>query len=233
MTPPPEASTKATTNLPYTQTNSINKIKNSITTQKKSKRFPEFSNKRSTATSGAMAITTNNQQKQSTQIAASALTEDVCYCEDIDAGMVNDLSLRLLAELRAAKQKHLSCTEVSIPCDLTTRIAAEIIRLSDKEPCGLRGCTIYIEFEDEPHNSRRIATLKINPEAISTFEIYLTLRQDHRGWTALLPQFMKQLSRTITISPEFTISKNKLYSPSFTSSTYSYTASKAISTPTA
>lgn len=157
---------------------------------------------------------------------------NVFYCEDLDATAVNDLSLRLLDELRLAKSRHLSCTEVSLPCDLTPRIAAEILRLSDREPCGLRGCTIYIEFEDEPNNSRRIATLKLDTETVSTFEIYLTLRQDHRGWTSLLPQFMKGLSRTITISPEFIITKNKLYSP-LASTSYSYTSSKAISTPTA
>ncbi|XP_017487590.1 PREDICTED: protein scylla-like [Rhagoletis zephyria] len=153
-------------------------------------------------------------------------------CDDIDAAAVDDLSLRLLDELRAAKQRNLTCTEVSLPCDLTQRIAAEIIRVSEKEPCGIRGCTIYIEFEDEPNNSRRIAELKLDPEMVSTFEIYLTLRQDHRGWTSLLPQFMKSLARTITISPTFTITKHKLYSPDRTSYSYNGSASAAISTQT-
>ncbi|XP_039963479.1 protein scylla [Bactrocera tryoni] len=149
-------------------------------------------------------------------------------CDDIDAAAVEDLSLRLLDELRAAKQRHLTCTEVSLPCDLTLRIAAEIIRVSAKEPCGVRGCTIYIEFEDEPNNSRRIAELKLDPEMVSTFEIYLTLRQDHRGWTSLLPQFMKSLARTITISATFTITKHKLYTSDRTS--YSYGGSSAATT---
>jgi len=161
---------------------------------------------------------------------------------DVDAAAVNELSLRLLDKLREAKARHLTCTEVSLPCDLTPSIAAEIIRVSEKEPCGIRGCTIYVEFEDEPQNSRRIASLKVDPETVSTFEVYLTLRQDHRGWTALLPQFMKSLARTITISPEYTITKHKLYSAdglgarrsySFgSSSSSSSTHSQAIATPT-
>ncbi|KAH8299845.1 hypothetical protein KR044_006855 [Drosophila immigrans] len=163
---------------------------------------------------------------------------------DVDAAAVNALSLGLLDKLREAKARHLTCTEVSLPCDLTPSIAAEIIRVSAKEPCGLRGCTIYIEFEDEPQNSRRIASLKVDPEMVSTFEVYLTLRQDHRGWTALLPQFMKSLARTITISPEYTITKHKLYSAdglgarrsySFGSSSRSSSSSshsQAIATPT-
>ncbi|XP_075159450.1 protein scylla-like [Haematobia irritans] len=242
LTPPPEASTKATTNLPYNQTNTINKMKCSINNQK-NKRLSENQNKRNspaTVATNQKPLTNtiskvnhnNNSSSSSSSNSTSSNHQNMYYNEDFDATAINDLSLRLLDELRAAKSRHLSCTEVSLPCDLTPRIAAEILRLSEREPCGLRGCTIYIEFEDEPNNSRRIASLKLDKETVSTFEIYLTLRQDHRGWASLLPQFMKGLSRTITISPEFNITKNKLYSP-LTSSSYTYTSSKAISTPTA
>lgn len=162
---------------------------------------------------------------------------------DVDSAEVERLSSALLDKLREAKARHLTCTEVSLPCDLTPSIAAEIIRVSEKEPCGIRGCTIYVEFEDEPQNSRRIASLKVDPETEPTFEVYLTLRQDHRGWTALLPQFMKSLARTITISPEYTITKHKLYSAdgigarrsysfgSTSSSSSSSSHSQAIATP--
>lgn len=152
---------------------------------------------------------------------------------------VKDLSIRMLDELRAAKSRHLTCTEVSLPCDLTPNVARDIVRVSEKEPCGIRGCTIYIEFEDEPQNSRRIATIKVDPDTVSTFEVYLTLRQDHRGWTSLLPQFMKSLARTITISPEYTITKNKLYSAdglgarrSYSFGSHTHSPSAAIATPT-
>uniref|UniRef100_A0A1B0FG23 Protein scylla n=1 Tax=Glossina morsitans morsitans TaxID=37546 RepID=A0A1B0FG23_GLOMM len=101
--------------------------------------------------------------------------------------------------------------EVSLPSDLTMRIATDIVRVSEREPCGVRGCTVFIEYEEEPNNVRRIAKLKLDEEMVSTFEIYLTLRQDKRGWTALLPQFIKGLSRTVTISPDYTINKRKLY----------------------
>lgn len=143
--------------------------------------------------------------------------EELFYCDKIELAAANELACRLLDELRAAKSRNLTCTEVSIPCDLTTRIAAEIIRVSEREPCGVRGCTLYIEFEEEPQNSRRIGTLKVDNEMVSTFELYLTLRQDKRGWASLLPQFMKNLSRSITISPEFSLTKHKLYSPNETS----------------
>ncbi|KAH8240064.1 hypothetical protein KR032_010801 [Drosophila birchii] len=162
------------------------------------------------------------------------------YAQDLDKKAIEELSERLLDELRAAKSRHLTCTEVSLPCDLTPSVAREIFRVSEKEPCGIRGCTIYIEFEDEPKNSRRIASIKVDPDTVSTFEVYLTLRQDNRGWTSLLPQFMKSLARTITISPEYTITKNKLYSADGLGARRSYSfgshahsrPSAAIATPT-
>ncbi|XP_023303114.2 protein scylla-like [Lucilia cuprina] len=132
--------------------------------------------------------------------------------DSIDAAAVNELSLLLLAELRAAKTRNLTCTEVSLPSDLTQRIATDIVRVSEREPCGIRGCTVFVEYEEELNSVKRIAKLKLDPEMVSTFEVYLTLRQDKRGWTSLLPQFIKGLSRTITISPDYTINKRKLYS---------------------
>uniref|UniRef100_A0A182MHR4 Uncharacterized protein n=1 Tax=Anopheles culicifacies TaxID=139723 RepID=A0A182MHR4_9DIPT len=120
---------------------------------------------------------------------------------------------RLESELRIAKRQHLACTEVLLPADLLPRISSEMFEQSEKEPCGIRGCTIYIEFEDEPDNTRRIATMKTDPNTVSTFELYLTLKQDRRGWISILPQFLKNLTRpsTIMISPEFRLTKNKLY----------------------
>ncbi|KAH8296128.1 hypothetical protein KR054_002181, partial [Drosophila jambulina] len=134
--------------------------------------------------------------------------------DDVSASAVRELSGLLQAQLRDAKRRHLACTEVTLPNDLTRRIAAEIIRMSEREPCGERACTLFIEFESEPNNVRRIASFKVDPETVSIFELYLTLRQDKSGWTSLLPQFIKNLTRsnTINISPDFTLTKNKLYS---------------------
>ncbi|TDG44419.1 hypothetical protein AWZ03_009168 [Drosophila navojoa] len=203
--------------------------------------------KKTKSNSHPMSSSSSSSSSSSTPYSntySSQYEDELPDCCDVDMAAVDELSNGLLDKLREAKACHLTCTEVSLPCDLTPNIAADIIRVSEKEPCGIRGCTIYIEFEDEPQNSRRIASLKVDPETVSTFEVYLTLRQDHRGWAALLPQFMKSLARTITISPEYTITKHKLYSAdglgarrsySFGSSSRSSSSSshsQAIATPT-
>lgn len=67
---------------------------------------------------------------------------------------IQALSARLQSELRAAKSRHLSCTEVLLPADLLHRVANEMVLMSEKEPCGIRGCSLFIEFEEEPSNTR-------------------------------------------------------------------------------
>jgi len=84
--------------------------------------------------------------------------------DDVSASAVRELSQQLQAQLRDAKRRHLSCTEVTLPNDLTQRIAAEIIRMSEREPCGERACTLFIEFESEPNNVRWGFPLKLSLE---------------------------------------------------------------------
>lgn len=86
--------------------------------------------------------------------AAAAAAADVPTITTAEDSTVAALSLRLQAELRAAKSRHLSCTEVLLPPELLERVAAEMVSMSEKEPCGIRGCSVFIEFEDEPSNSR-------------------------------------------------------------------------------
>ncbi|CAH0391275.1 unnamed protein product [Bemisia tabaci] len=123
------------------------------------------------------------------------------------------LTERLEAELRAAKSEQLSCGEVLLPADLLPRIALDILKMAETEPCGLRGCTIFINYESD-NQCRRIGTLKCDPSTVSTFEIHLTLRQDLKAsWKSMLPQFIKNFTKggTIVISGSFSLQRKKLY----------------------
>jgi len=68
------------------------------------------------------------------------------------AATVRAVSLRLEQSLRAAKKVHLSCGEVLLPSDLLSRVARDIIRMAETEPCGLRGCLILVNFESGHSN---------------------------------------------------------------------------------
>ncbi|KAF2898735.1 hypothetical protein ILUMI_07441 [Ignelater luminosus] len=132
--------------------------------------------------------------------------------EDPCEAAVNGLSKRLETELREAKHTHLACGEVLLPCGLLQRISRDIISMAESEPCGLRGCTLYLNFEGH-QECRRLSIVKCDPTTASTFELYLTLKQASGGWNSFLPQFLKNLTRggTIVVSPAYVLSKNKLY----------------------
>ncbi|XP_022903471.1 protein charybde-like [Onthophagus taurus] len=133
--------------------------------------------------------------------------------EDCNSSSITSLSNRLEMELRTAKRTHLSCGEVLLPCGLLQRIARDVLAMAESEPCGLRGCVLYLEFEGENGNMK-LSTIKCDPMTAATFELYLTLKQSVAGWNSFIPQFIKNLTRgagTVMISPAYTLSKNKLY----------------------
>ncbi|GJQ80068.1 hypothetical protein Trydic_g19352 [Trypoxylus dichotomus] len=136
-------------------------------------------------------------------------TSEEADCESVS---INALTQRLGDELRAAKGTHLSCGEVLLPCDLLPRISKDILEQADSEPCGLRGCTLYLSFEGEDE-CRKLGTIKCDPTTASTFELFLTLKQSTAGWNSFLPQFIKKITRggTIMISPVYDLRKKKLY----------------------
>jgi hypothetical protein len=121
----------------------------------------------------------------------------------------------LMATLRDAKQRHLACTEVLLPCDMLQRIAVDMLVASDEEACGIRGANIRIEFEEADGEIREIATCNTDLNTVATFELRLTLKQEHgrSKWiSAIMPQFIRNLTRgsTIVISREFELAKHKL-----------------------
>ncbi|KAG8295662.1 protein charybde-like [Homalodisca vitripennis] len=134
--------------------------------------------------------------------------------EDLeDSAACQALAIRLEEQLRAAKTAQLACGEVLLPADLLPRAASDILQMAENEPCGLRGCTLYVNFESE-QECRKIGTIKCDPNTVSTFELFLTLRRDARStWTSLIPQFIKNFTKggTIMISPGFQLEKKKLY----------------------
>jgi len=60
---------------------------------------------------------------------------------------LRSVALKLEQSLRSAKSEHLSCGEVLLPPDLLSRVARDITRMAETEPCGLRGCLILLNFD--------------------------------------------------------------------------------------
>lgn len=103
---------------------------------------------------------------------------------------IEALSKRFTEELKNAKRIHLDCGEVLLPTDLTKALAKDVYALAEVELYGLKGCTIYINFESGDEK-RRLSVINCDPSIPSTFELYLTLKQNINGWNNFLPQFLK------------------------------------------
>lgn len=113
------------------------------------------------------------------------------YPDDDGTDAIREAVAKRLEEaLRGAKRTHLSCGEVLLPCGLLQEIAKEIVEMADSEPCGLRGCTLHLNFQGE-EDCRKLCTVKCDPSTASTFELYLTFKQSTAGWNSFLPQFLK------------------------------------------
>lgn len=128
----------------------------------------------------------------------------------------------LMATLRDAKQRHLSATEVLLPCDILQRIAIDMLKASEEEACGIRGANICIEFEsgNEGEGRNEIAKCNTDLNTVATFELRLTLKQENgrSKWiSAIMPQFLRNLTRggTVIISRDYELVKHKLKNYSF------------------
>lgn len=118
------------------------------------------------------------------------------------------------AGLKRAKTSTLDCVEVLIPLNLTQQIALDVLSSSDSEPCGLRGCILYINFEDDSKEVRSIGCVRpVGSNPVPTFELYLTLKQANSGWlTAVSNRIWKSLGRkSIVISESYQLSKKRLF----------------------
>ncbi|CAM1312291.1 DDIT4L (predicted) [Pycnogonum litorale] len=128
----------------------------------------------------------------------------------------HQLAERLESCLRDAKHSCLECNEVLIPLDLISNVTSDIQRMSSNEPCGLRGCVLFIHLEEDKKTSQRIGKVKLDNDTVETFELHLKLKKERNGWKALkhmLPNFLQKFGKdsSIVISPLYSISKRKLF----------------------
>jgi hypothetical protein len=153
-------------------------------------------------------------------------TEDVwsLSLEDPEEQVAREVLAELIAgELRQARaryrhlQQQRAPSEILLPAGILQTIAADVLSASSDEPCGIRGCVIYIDFEDSQRKStdrkQRIGMVKCHPYTVNTFELYLTLRPHSSSWTSKLPLFLQNLAyrSTMVISSEYTLTKRKLF----------------------
>lgn len=85
--------------------------------------------------------------------------------------------------------------------------------MSETEPCGLKGCLLYITLQDN-NACQMLGSLKLGDQTIvPTFEMYLYLQRRHCDWFKLVAtRLFKNLFRDLyTLNDNYELSKRKLF----------------------
>lgn len=131
--------------------------------------------------------------------------------------IVLHIAAKIEHELKEAKRTSLEVGEVLVPCDLTRQIAADVVTMSESEPCGLRGGVLYVNLEgsDTSKDSQlqRVGVVKIGDRnTVPTFEMYLSLKRTSSWLHQVSNRLFRNFNRdTIVISEMYKLSKKKLY----------------------
>ncbi|XP_061923003.1 DNA damage-inducible transcript 4-like protein [Entelurus aequoreus] len=121
--------------------------------------------------------------------------------------------------LSRAKRSTLHCSAVLVPEKLTRRIAGEVLRLASCEPCGLRGCVLYVLLELDK-GCQQLERIVCDASVVPTFELTLVFKKDGTAWPSLRDFlfmgtcFAPNFRRALKLSPGFRLVKKKLYSSS-------------------
>lgn len=140
------------------------------------------------------------------------------FDEPIDESLCDDVCSCLHTKLHESQSLH-HC-KLQLPANLLRKIADDIMRMSCREPCGLRGCVLHLSIErKQKDRMQTLGQIQFDPHTVTTFELYLTLIEDLTGWLSLRRFIGRLISgclhNTITedifVSPGFRLMKEKLY----------------------
>lgn len=148
--------------------------------------------------------------------------------------VVNEIANQIEDGLRRGKMAVMGDVEILIPCDLIKQIALDVVASSETEPCGLRGCIMYINLEEDQSvlserqrnksatdsyskEFQRIVCIKpIGSNPVPTFELTLNLKRCKSGWfnsvsSKLFHNSLFGGKQPIIISDSYRLSKKKLF----------------------
>ncbi|KAF7702369.1 DNA damage-inducible transcript 4-like protein-like [Silurus meridionalis] len=145
---------------------------------------------------------------------SSSSLESDCSLEDDDLEasiqlQQKDLAVRIEKCLVMAKGSSLQCSELLVPVRMSTRIARDVLRVSEHEPCGLRGALIHL-FTETQAGLRRVGTVTPEHSLTPTFELSVVFRVDPQRWPPL--KHLLGPEKVLRFRPEYRLIKRKLYS---------------------
>ena len=100
------------------------------------------------------------------------------------------------------------CSSIKMSQVIAYKVANDILKEAENEPCGLKGCKVLVHLED----GERTLLGEFHPEDgfICTFEVNVVLWLENRGCKSFFPIFAC-MPRRYHISERYQLSKDKLY----------------------
>lgn len=130
------------------------------------------------------------------------------FCMELIDRVQNQLSEKL------ATTKDLDLTVYS-PTTLIETATNVIVSESQTEPYGLRGCIVFVNLERRKSIVHNLGHIVCDPDTVATFELTLTFKEGTGQFRNIKDVFI-HIARCFTdkliyLSPEFTVTKHKLY----------------------
>merc|ERR1712062_901174 len=91
------------------------------------------------------------------------------------------------------------------------KVASQLLDISDNEPYGVKGAKVILKLKYSNGSEESIGSFALDPNTVSTFEI--TLQQELQFGTSIR-SWLGQITngtKSIQISPHYTITKVDLY----------------------
>ncbi|XP_066985713.1 protein charybde-like [Macrobrachium rosenbergii] len=123
-----------------------------------------------------------------------------------------DTLIQQLTQEVTSRADALGCGQVMIPPGLIDEVTAQVLRLADSEPCGVRGGVLHVHFFDG-EQLQRLTRVVLDPSMPNTFELYLSLRADTTTWYHKMSRIIKPLRRSgpLHLSRDYKLEKKRLY----------------------
>lgn len=130
---------------------------------------------------------------------------------DQDTKMAQFVSHLIFHTLRKAKDSKHFNGKLLIPSNLPDHVARDVLLMAREEPCGVRGCSLDIVYEDGDH-CRRFGRVAVDPDTVTTFEITVVLGRDTPKWfLSKMQSVLRNSGEQTILKSSYKLVKNKLY----------------------
>lgn len=140
----------------------------------------------------------------------------VSYKDGLDKAHCDLVENRVRMAVRGEEKKHIK--KLQVRKGELSRAVADIVRLSEHEPYGLRGCTLRIFVQRSDRSVLSFGAIQFDDDTVSTFELHLMLFEQSKwhGISNAIRPFVnivrsKPLPENVFIASGFTLVRHKLY----------------------